>query len=94
MGTIIDATNWKELKKQLRTLERKAAFRMTRVNSFHNGIFHRILHEVQPHNLVFWDGEQLVYLDVPEEEEDKLTFFENGFRFANCTYELEGIVEE
>ncbi len=30
MGTIIDATDWKELKKQLRTLEGKAAFRMTR----------------------------------------------------------------
>ena len=89
MGTIIDATDWKELKKQLKTLEGKAAFRMTRVN----GIFHRILHEVQPHNLVFWDGEQLVYLDVPEEEEDKLTFFENGFRFANCTYELEKVME-
>ena len=87
MGTIIDATDWKELKKQLRTLEGKAVFRMTRVNSFHNGIFHRILHEVQPHNLVFWDGEQLVYLDVPEEEEDKLTFFEN------CTYELEKVME-
>ena len=61
MGTIINATDWKELKKQLRTLEGKTAFRMTRINSFHNGIFHRILH---------------------------------GFRFANCTYELEGIVEE
>ena len=93
MGTIIDATDWKELKKQLKTLEGKAAFRMTRVNSFHNGIFHRILHEVQPHNLVFWDGEQLVYLDVPEEEEDKLTFFENGFRCANYTYELEKVME-
>ena len=94
MGTIIDATDWKELKKQLRTLEGKAVFRMKRVNSFHNGIFHRILHEVQPHNLVFWYVEQMVHLDVPEKEEHKLTFFENGFRFANCTYELEGIVEE
>ena len=93
MGTIIDATDWKELKKQLRTLEGKAAIRMTRVNSFHNGIIHRILHEVQSHNLVFWDGEQLVYLDVPEEEEDKLTFIENGFRFAKCTYEQEKVME-
>ena len=94
MGTIINATDWKELKKQLRPLEQKATFQMTRVNSFHDGIFHRILHEVQPHTLVFWDGEQLVYLEVPVEEEDKLQFFKNGFRFANCMYELEKVMEE
>ena len=94
MGIIINATDWEALKKQLRPLERKAVFKMTRVHSFHDGVFHRILHEVQPHTLVFWDGEQLVYLEVPEEDEDKLQFFENGFRFANCTYELEKVMEE
>lgn len=94
MNTVFDAVNWTDLKKQLRPLEGNAIFTLQRVRSFQDGVFHRILHEVRTHELVFFDGEQLVYLEVPESEEDELEFFENGFRYKNCTYTLEKIMEE
>ena len=94
MNTVINATSWAELKKQLKPLEGKAIFTLQRVHSFQDGIFHRVLHEVHSHELVFFDGEQLVYLEIPESEENELEFFENGFRYKNCTYILEKIMEE
>lgn len=94
MDSVINATNWTDLKKQLKPLEGKAIFTLQRVHSFQDGTFHRVLHEVHPHELVFFDGEQSVYLEVPKSKEDELEFFENGFRYKNCTYTLEKIMEE
>lgn len=94
MSTAINATNWAELKKQLKPLEGNAIFTLQRVHSFQDGIFHRVLHKICTHELVFFDGEQLVYLEVPESEETELEFFENGFRYKNCTYTLEKIMDE
>lgn len=94
MNTVFDAINWTDLKKQLRSLEGNAIFTLRRVRSFQDGVFHRVLHEVRTHELVFFDGEQLVCLEVPKSEEYKLEFFENGFRYKNCTYTLIKIMEE
>ncbi len=94
MDSVINATSWAELKRQLRPLEKKSIFILHRINSFRDGDFHRVLHEVCPHELIFFDGEQLVHLEVPGPEENELEFFENGFRYKNCTYTLEKIMEE
>ena len=94
MNTVINATSWAKLKKQLKPLEGKAIFTLQRVHSFQDGAFHRVLHEVHSHELVFFDGEQLVYLEIPESEKNELEFFESGFRYKNCTYILEKIMEE
>lgn len=47
----VNATNWKELKKQLRPLQGKAI--LERHNSMNDGVFLRVLHQVKPHELVF-----------------------------------------
>ena len=90
---MLNATNWKELKKQLRQMQGKAVFKLERVNSMNDGIFYRVLHQVKPHELVFFDGKQPVYLQVDTEIESKIEYFENGFRIGNCTYILERIME-
>ena len=90
---MLNATNWKELKKQLRQMQGKAAFKLERVNSVEDGTFYRILHQVKPHELVFFDGKQLVYLPVGTKTESEIEYFENGFRIKNCTYTLDRIME-
>mgnify|MGYP004440715151 CR=1 FL=1 len=90
---MINATNWRELKKQLRQIQYKAVFKMERINSMNDGTFYRVLHRVKPHELVFFDGKQLVYLNIDAEKENKIEYFENGFRIENCTYTLEQIME-
>lgn len=90
---MLNATNWKELKKQLRQMQGKAVFKLERVNSMDNGTFYRVLHQVKPHELVFFDGKQSVYLQVDAVTENKIEYFENGFRIGNCTYTLERIME-
>ena len=87
---ILETKTWKELKKQLRKIQGRAIFELTRTNSANDGTFIRVLHQVKPHQLVFFDGKQLAYLDI---EERSLEFFENGFTFKNCTYILKKIME-
>lgn len=90
---MLNATNWRELKKQLRQIQGKAVFKLERVNSMNDGTFYRVLHQVKPHELVFFDGKQLVYLQVDKETENNIEFIENGFKIGNCTYTLERIME-
>ena len=87
----VNATNWKELKKQLRPLQGKAI--LERHNSMNDGVFLRVLHQVKPRELVFYDGKQKVYLSVTEETEQEMNFFENGFSTTNCKYTLVQIME-
>lgn len=89
----INATSWKELKKQLRLLQGKAIFELERTNSMNDRKFLRILHQVKPHELVFFDGEKLCYLSVSGDVEQKIEFFENGFSVLNCKYTLLQVME-
>lgn len=88
---MLNATNWKELKKQLRQMQGKAVFKLERINSMNDGTFYRVLHQVKPHELVFFDGKQLVYLQIGAEIESKIEYFENGFKVGNCTYTLDNM---
>lgn len=90
---ILNATNWEELKKQLRQLQGRAIFKLERINSMDDGTFYRVLHQVKLHELVFFDERQSVYLHVDAGTESKIEYFENGFRVGNCTYILEKIME-
>lgn len=44
---MLNATNWKELKKQLRQIQGKAIFKLERVDSMNDGTFYRVLHQVK-----------------------------------------------
>lgn len=90
----INATSWKALKKQLRLLQGKAIFELERTNSMNDGKFLRVLHQVKPHELVFFDGKEKVYLTISEDMEQKMQFFENKFSYLNCTYTLKQVMEE
>lgn len=60
---MVNATNWKELKKQLRPLQGKAIFELERYNSMNDGIFLRVLHQVKAHELVFLtESRRRIYL--------------------------------
>jgi hypothetical protein len=74
--------------KQLKALEGKALFQLTRINSMNDGTFQRILHKVRQRDIVFWDGKQLTYLP-----KQGIEFFENGFKVQNCVFELLTIFE-
>lgn len=89
----INATSWKKLKKQLRPLQGKAIFELERTNSMNDGKFLRVLHQVKPHELVFFDGKGKTYLSVSEDAEQDIGFFENGFSVLNCKYTLLRIME-
>ena len=90
---MINATNWKELKKQLRPLQSKAIFELERHSSLNDGEFLRVLHQVKAHEIVFYDGKQTSTLTIAEDMEKDLKFFENGFSFLNCTYRLKEVME-
>lgn len=90
---MLNAKNWKELKKQLRLLQGKAIFELERHNSLNDGVFLRVLHQVKPHELIFFDGKEKVYLSISEDSEQKMDFFENGFSTMNCRYTLKQIME-
>ena len=47
---MLNATNWKELKKQLRQIQGKAIFKLERVDSMNDGTFYRVLHQVKLHS--------------------------------------------
>lgn len=90
---MLNATNWKELKKQLKPLQGKAIFELERHNSLNDGIYLRVLHQVKPHEIVFFDGKQKVYLSVEPEKEQDIKFFYNGFSVNNCKYTLVNVME-
>ena len=90
---MLNAQTWKELKKQLRPLQGKAIFELERHSSLNDGKFLRVLHQVKPHELVFFDGKQTCTLPVGEDMEKELKFFDGGFTFLNCTYTLKQIME-
>lgn len=90
---MLNATNWKELKKQLRQIQGKAIFKLERADSMNDGTFYRVLHQVKLHEIVFFDDKQKVYLQVDKETEKNIEFIENGFKIGNCTYTLERIME-
>lgn len=90
---MLNATSWKELKKKLRQLQGKAIFLLDRNNSMNDGKFLRVLHQVKPHELVFFDGKKKVHLYVSEDTEKEMEFFENGFKVMNCKYTLKHVME-
>jgi len=90
---MLNAKNWKELKKQLKPLQGKAIFELERHNSLNNGVFLRVLHQVKSHELVFFDGKRKVYLSVEPETEQNMKFFDNGFSVMNCKYTLVNVME-
>lgn len=90
---MLNANNWKELKKQLRPLQGKAIFELERHGSLNDGVFLRVLHQVKPHELVFFDGKEKVYLSVEPDTEQDIKFFDNGFTIKNCKYTLVNVME-
>jgi len=92
MEIMINAKNFKELKKQLRQIQGKSIFKLTRTESMNDGEFIRVLYKVNAHDIVFWDGKQSVYLDILNEND--IEYFNNGFKIKNCTYELVQIMGE
>lgn len=90
---IINAISWKELKKQLRPLQGKVIFELERTNSMNDGKFFRVLHQVKPHELIFFDGKEKNHLMVTNDIEQKIEFFENGFSILNCKYTIKQIME-
>lgn len=90
---MLNASDFKELKKQLRQYQGKAIFELTRVNSMNDGVFTRVLHKVNAHDIIFFDGKQTSTLYIPEQNENNIVYFENGFTIANCTYKLIKVVE-
>ena len=76
---MINATNWKELKKQLRPLQGKVIFELERHSSLNDGKFLRVLHQVKAHELVFYDGKQTSTLTIAEDMEKDLQFLKMDF---------------
>jgi endonuclease III-like uncharacterized protein len=93
MPILINASNFKELKKQLRQLQGKALFELTRINSMKDGTFARVLHKVNAHDIIFYDETQTTTLNIPEDKESMIQYFENGFTVLNCTYKLINVLE-
>ena len=85
----ITAKNLNQLRKELKPLEGKAMFTLTRTNSMNDGVFNRVLHQVKQNELVFFDGQQLTYLPVSAKE---IEFLPDGFKIKNCTYQLNRIM--
>lgn len=83
---MLQAKNYSQLKKELKPLEGKAIFKLTRTNSMRDGEFLRVLHQVKTNDLVFYDGEQLTHLNINSAKE--IEFMENGFKVRNVTLEL------
>lgn len=88
---MLQAKNFNQLKKELKPLEGKAIFKLTRINTSKDGEFLRVLHQVKTNDLVFWDGKQLTHLNISSAKE--IEFIENGFRIRNVTLELLEIKE-
>lgn len=89
---MLNATNWKDLQKQLRKMQRKAVFMLERKNSMNDGVFLRVLYQVKPDRLIFHDGKKKTYLYIMEGIDEELAYFTNGFRVGNCTYRLKNVI--
>lgn len=85
--------SWTTLKKSLRPLQGKAIFLLKRKNSLNDGNFLRVLHQVKPHELIFFDGGQKSYLTIRKEDESKIEIIENGFKYLNCEYTVLKVME-
>jgi hypothetical protein len=83
---MLKAKNFNQLKKELKLIEGKAIFKLTRTESLENGEFLRVLHKVKTDSIVFWDGKQLTYLNIKHKKD--IEFIENGFKYQNVTLEL------
>lgn len=88
---MLKAKNFNQLKKELKPLEGKAIFKLTRINSMNDGKFLRVLHKIKNNDIIFYDGNRLTHLQFKSAKE--FIFFDNGFKLANCTYELTDIME-
>lgn len=85
--------SWTILKRNLKPLQGKAIFILKRENSLNDGDFLRVLHQVKPHELVFFDGKQKTYLSINKDSENKVELLENGFKYLNCKYTISKIME-
>lgn len=83
---MLQAKNFNQLKKELKEIEGKAIFKLTRSNSLKDGEFLRVLHKVKANDIVFWDGEQLTHLNIGSAKD--IEFINNGFKVKNVTIEL------
>lgn len=83
---MLKAKNLSQLKKELKEIEGRAIFKLTRTNSMRDGEFLRVLHKVKTNDIVFWDGQQLTHLNINSAKD--VEFIENGFRVRNVTVEL------
>lgn len=86
-------SNWEILKKKLRPLQGKAILELERSKSLNDGKFLRVLHQVKPHELIFFDGKQKSYLTIEKEDEGKIEILENGFKYLNCKYTFLKVME-
>ena len=85
--------SWTTLKRILKPLQGKAIFILKRESSLNDGEFLRVLHQVKPHELVFFDGKQKTYLSINKDNENKVELLENGFKYLNCKYTISKIME-
>lgn len=85
--------SWTTLKRILKPLQGKAIFILKRENSLCDGEFLRVLHQVKPHELIFFDGKQKTYLPINKENENKVELVENGFKYLNCEYTILKVME-
>lgn len=83
---MLQAKNFNQLKKELKEIEGKAIFKLTRINTMKDGEFLRVLHKVKTNDLIFWDGERLTHLNINSAKD--IEFIENGFKIRNVTAEL------
>jgi len=87
----ITATNLNQLKKELKPLEGKAIFKITRTDSLHDGTFNRVLHKVRKNDLVLFTGSELSYLEFGKAKD--IEFLPDGFKIKNCTIQLDKIIQ-
>lgn len=83
---MLTATNFNQLRKELKPLEGKAIFKLVRTNSMKDGEFLRVLHKVKQKEFEFFDGEQITHLQINKAND--IEFIPNGFKVLNCTYKL------
>lgn len=82
----IKANNFAQLKRELKELEGKAILKLTRINSFNDGEFLRVLHKIKPYEFIFWDGQQENHLAIKSAKD--VIISKKGFTIGNCTYEI------
>jgi len=83
---MLQAKNYNQLKKELKEIEGKAIFKLTRTNSMRDGEFLRVLHKVKTNDIEFWDGQQITHLNISSAKD--IEFINNGFKIRNVTLEL------